>query len=273
MFFTKNNMKKIFAYLPPRPPAWLWLLLLIWVVLKAESYIATMYEAKKIHATQSLGPGLYDTANAKVWNYEIRAFDGNLYYYNPTTTYWTVVGTGSFVADTLANDPTYDTLLTNPSTKRFVWKSLSLTGVTGAGVNVSKTTAAGTIAWVLSGAWTINRADSTSTSNATPATLTTYTIPDNSVGVIEVTMSAAETDASAGITGKKIVRYRKAGGTITLGSITSILADEVDAGASGATWTIDDASNNVIIQVTGVAATSIEWKVVATLTIKIPTPP
>jgi hypothetical protein len=120
--------------------------------------------------------------------------------------------------------------------------------------------------------WDLQRADSVSTANATPTTLVTYSVPASSTGVLTIDMSGMKSDGSGGITGKKVVRWKKVSGTLTLGSITSLLADEVDAAISGATWTITTSSNNIIVQVTGVAATNIDWKIVGIATIKTETP-
>lgn len=98
------------------------------------------------------------------------------------------------------------------------------------------------------------------TTNATPTTIATIAIPDESAGIIEVYIIGREIGTAGKITGKKTVGYAKDGGTLTLDAITDILPTTATGTISTASWTITTSSNNIIIQVTGVAATTINWK-------------
>lgn len=95
------------------------------------------------------------------------------------------------------------------------------------------------------------------TTDATVTTLDTITIPDNSAGILTVQLTGKKSDHSAAITGEKKVRWRKASGTITLGTIIDSMADELDSLTW--TWTLDTSSGNIRIRVTGVAATTVDW--------------
>lgn len=109
--------------------------------------------------------------------------------------------------------------------------------------------------------WDVAGVDSANTSNATNTTVNTLTIPDASRGIIEVRMSCIGTDdGTKGLTGIKRVRYKKTGGTLTLGTVETEMAIEYDGGLTTATFTITTSSNNIIIQVTGEAATNLKWK-------------
>ena len=100
------------------------------------------------------------------------------------------------------------------------------------------------------------------TTDATPTTLQTHAITDETAGMLEVFLVGKSTGTAGKITGKKIVGYRKDGGTLTLDSLTTILADVVTGDLTTATWTITTSSNNIIVQVTGQAAKTINWKCV-----------
>lgn len=98
------------------------------------------------------------------------------------------------------------------------------------------------------------------TTDATPTTLQTQSITDETIGIVEVFLVGKSSGTSGKITGKKIVGYRKDGGVLTLDSLTTVLADVVTGDLSTATWTISTSGNNIIIQVTGEAAKNINWK-------------
>lgn len=109
--------------------------------------------------------------------------------------------------------------------------------------------------------WNQAGIDSANTTNATSTTVKTLTIPDASRGIIQVQMDCIGTDdGTKGLTGIKRVRYKKTGGTLTLGTIEDEMAIERDGGLTTATFTITTSSNNIIIQVTGEAATNLKWK-------------
>lgn len=102
--------------------------------------------------------------------------------------------------------------------------------------------------------------------NATPATIQTITIADETAGYIEVFLVGKETGTAGKITGKKGVGYRKDGGTLTLDSPTDIVATSATGTMATATWTVTTSSNNIIVQITGIAATNAEWTCYVTQT-------
>lgn len=108
----------------------------------------------------------------------------------------------------------------------------------------------------------VNRSAATiSTTDATPTTIFTIPITDETAGVLEITIVGREAATGGVITGTKFVRFAKDGGTLTLGTPTAVLVDEATGALSTATWAISTSANNVIVQVTGVAATNANWKV------------
>jgi len=105
----------------------------------------------------------------------------------------------------------------------------------------------------------VNTSDYVLTTNATPTTIKTITITDETAGVIEVFLSGKETGTAGSLGGIKAVQYNKNGGTLTLGTVGDVLATNATGTLATATWTITTSSNNIIIQITGVAATNAEW--------------
>lgn len=115
--------------------------------------------------------------------------------------------------------------------------------------------------------WYDAQADSASTSDATATTLRTITIPDGSRGILEVRMDCINSStAGSGLTGIKRVRFKKISGTLTLGTVEDEMAVERDGGLTSANFTITTSSNNIIIQVTGEAATNLKWRATWLLT-------
>lgn len=142
-----------------------------------------------------------------------------------------------------------------------------LIGHTANGTLEKATLTAGTGITVTNGAGAITITNSQTgfttatvqTTNATATTLASIATTGTEIGVLEVTMVALQNSSDKRLTGKKIVRYYSDGATITLGSITSILADEL-TGFTTASWTITSSGANLIIQVTGEASTTAQWK-------------
>lgn len=98
------------------------------------------------------------------------------------------------------------------------------------------------------------------TGDATPnVIIKTVTPTDNSAGTFEVDMAGIASNMDA-ITGKKHVRYKKIGGTVTIGAITNIVPTAADNSLATANWTITAASGKLEIKVTGVSNTTIKWK-------------
>lgn len=96
------------------------------------------------------------------------------------------------------------------------------------------------------------------TTDATPTTLGSLKIGDTQAGVIQATVVGIDS-AGLAVTGTKIVRYKKVGGTLTLGTAADVLAVVADSGLTSATFAFVAASNNVAIQVTGTAGKTIKW--------------
>src|SRR6185436_12237664 len=99
---------------------WMQILVILAVTLSAETYVTTLVEAKRIKATESFAPGIFDTTTAARYCGEIRlkrvSGDTAFYWYNCRSSgrKWFKINpvTGP---DTLVNLGSLDTLLTNPS--------------------------------------------------------------------------------------------------------------------------------------------------------------
>jgi hypothetical protein len=125
--------------------------------------------------------------------------------------------------------------------------------------------------------WNVVVSQKESTATTTDSTLTyidTITVANNESGILEVQMIGYNDSLSIAVTGKKIVRYKKVGGTLTLGSITDILATEVDTdlqnGSGGSTWTIVAASNEIYVRIKGKVPYNIYWECLRTKQKKVP---
>lgn len=95
------------------------------------------------------------------------------------------------------------------------------------------------------------------TTDATPTVITTIEIAEGENGILEVDVLALQTDGSLGAAYKRLVRYLKTGGALTVVGMGDWNDDDL-------TVTIliqDDGSDNVEIELTGVAATDIDWQV------------
>lgn len=145
-----------------------------------------------------------------------------------------------------------------------------LIGHTANGTFEKATLTAGTGISITNGAGAVTITNSrtgftTATATTTNATITTIETISmgagaNEIAVIEVTLVGISSAGDKRITGKKIVRADHNAGTLTVGSITSILADEL-TGFTTATWTITSSGNNLLIRVTGEASTTVDWKI------------
>lgn len=100
-----------------------------------------------------------------------------------------------------------------------------------------------------------------STGDATPTSIGAFVIPDESAGLVEITVVARQGTTTGSLVGRKMVSYRKDGGVLTIGSFHDILADEIQGSLTGATWSAAvNGSNNLEVTVTGLASTSINWR-------------
>lgn len=95
-----------------------------------------------------------------------------------------------------------------------------------------------------------------STSDDTPTAIVTLTPDDDSAGVIWV--MCAGYDGTDGITGIKTVRFIKTGNVVTLGTGAIPMATERD-GLTTADFDITASGADLIVRVTGEAATDINW--------------
>lgn len=102
---------------------------------------------------------------------------------------------------------------------------------------------------------------STQTSNATPVNAFTWTIPDEAVSSITVEASAIRSDGSVTASYIRRCRIKRDGGTVTVGTVAEVYTDE-EGGFSAADVTINNSGSTGRVQVTGIAATTIDWVVV-----------
>jgi len=101
------------------------------------------------------------------------------------------------------------------------------------------------------------------TVNATPTTITSITLNDEETYIFEVRLiGQVGGDASDNtVIGKRFVYYRT-----SAGSATSLGSDDMFSHDSGGSWaatdlTVSVSTSTVSFQVTGIAATSIDWKI------------
>lgn len=96
------------------------------------------------------------------------------------------------------------------------------------------------------------------TTDATPTNIFLIEVEDQTAGIIQVMCVGFDgTDAATGI---KQARYKKVGGSLTIGTVDSLLPIEAEGTLAAATFTIAGSSDNIAVQVTGIAATAISWK-------------
>jgi hypothetical protein len=93
-------------------------------------------------------------------------------------------------------------------------------------------------------------------------TIGTYSIASNETGMLQVEVIGIDTTSTGGFcTGSKVVTYVKKGGTLTLGTPTSVLATTTSLSMTTSTWDITTSSNNIIIRVRGTLSREILWLV------------
>jgi hypothetical protein len=119
--------------------------------------------------------------------------------------------------------------------------------------------------------WSLTAQMFQSTSGSTPANLAvssgSMTLPNNCVGIMKVELVA---NGGSGLATHKIqgVRYytfNKNGSTLTIDAADVIVADKEGGSVTAASWQVISASNQPVIEVTGVAAVDFNW--FATVTI------
>ena len=100
------------------------------------------------------------------------------------------------------------------------------------------------------------------TSDSVTTNAQTITIDSNSVGIVDLYVIGFSVSTGDGVTCRKTIRYKKLGGTLTLGTSTDILATETDSGLSGAAVSFSTNSNSLIIRVKGKLATTVTWRLI-----------
>lgn len=102
--------------------------------------------------------------------------------------------------------------------------------------------------------------DEISTTDDTVTTIATILTSEDSGGIIYAMCLGV--DESQNIYSViKQVRYQNTLGTVTLFTITEAMAEEVDAALIGSDFTFTASAENVLLEVTGIAATNINWGV------------
>lgn len=99
------------------------------------------------------------------------------------------------------------------------------------------------------------------TSNATPSALSSITIENNSAGMVQVTMIGVVVGSTSTYTiAQRYAKYYKTGGVLTVIEVGDTISESLGV-LSTANWTLvgNGTSNNIDIQITGEASTSIKW--------------
>jgi hypothetical protein len=97
------------------------------------------------------------------------------------------------------------------------------------------------------------------TTDSVVTTISTVTVAAEEVGILQIDVVGFNDSLGIGVTGTKIVRYAKHGGTLTLGTPTSILTSATDTGLGTATWSVTTSSNNIIVTVKGKDTYTVKW--------------
>lgn len=135
----------------------------------------------------------------------------------------------------------------------------TVANITSSDGSVTVTNGSGTIDVATAGrSWTRN---TISTSNATPATIVTIGTTSKESGIIEAHVSGISAS------GDQIVQtyhffYKNVSGSMSIGNTgMPTSGTHTDAGLSTASTSFSASGTNILIQVTGVAATGIEWTI------------
>jgi hypothetical protein len=97
------------------------------------------------------------------------------------------------------------------------------------------------------------------TTDASAHTIATITAGANETGIIEAQVVGFDSTGGDAVTGSLIIRYKKVGGTLTLGSPVVDAAIVTDAGLNSATFAFAASSNNINLNVTGDTSTTVKW--------------
>lgn len=99
------------------------------------------------------------------------------------------------------------------------------------------------------------------TTNATATHVDSIVIADNTAGIITIEGVGAVPTTGKAITGVLVYRYSKSAGTLTIGTVTSVVAIVADTEVSGGTFALAaTASNNAQLKATGKASTTVRWR-------------
>lgn len=99
------------------------------------------------------------------------------------------------------------------------------------------------------------------TTGGSAANADTIELSSNEAGVLRVTCIGYSKDSASAVTGVKVIRYNKSGGTLTLGTATNDLAVVTDTKLGSATFAVASVGNNAVVQITGAASITIYWKI------------
>lgn len=110
------------------------------------------------------------------------------------------------------------------------------------------------------------REGTVATTNATPATVLTYTVSDVTATVHIVAIVNARDDANNVAVYKRSASFKAASGTVTQVGTTTPISDDEEAGIAAADCTIDNSGDDIRVRVTGIAATNISWSCTVQLT-------
>lgn len=106
------------------------------------------------------------------------------------------------------------------------------------------------------------------TADATQTTTLTYAIPSGASFYAEIVAVGRNTSTGDTVVAKKAQGGRNVAGTVTLiSSIVNIVTLAADVSLSTAAFTMVASSGNLLVKVTGVVATNIEWFTQLTISI------
>lgn len=145
-----------------------------------------------------------------------------------------LVTTTGIVDGSASNAPIVGQVPTATSASTFTWQTPTIPGTT-------------------------NTTGTVTTTNVTPTLIETIATVDGTVYYVTTLVAAKSTTNGAGYTVKRA--YRRGTGVATL---TAISIDDIVSHETDTTWSVNTNANtttgNIEIQVTGVAATTINWK-------------
>jgi hypothetical protein len=100
------------------------------------------------------------------------------------------------------------------------------------------------------------------TTDATPTVIYTIETLDNTVGIVEYLILGMLADGTEAITGKNVFRYVNDGTALTMGAEAAVIAKVTEASLATASYAAVNSDPDIEIEVTGLAATEIEWKII-----------